>query len=133
MRMWLTLKEKIAGKAKEIAGEILGDGNPAEMAIWLKRASSGMNRRMPSPVRFEGPASLNETKMPVVVSCKFPFHTSERTNEDFGTPGHALDHSCVRACGHMSYRSDSAEVIEPSALLASQLPQRNVTPGDLPA
>jgi hypothetical protein len=41
--------------------------------------------------------------------------------------------AAVRAFGRMSYRSDSTEVIEPSAVVASQLPQGNVTPDDLPA
>jgi hypothetical protein len=85
-----------------------------------------MNTGMPSPVRFKGFASLHEKKkMSVAVSCEFPFHTPERgPHEGFGTPGHALDRSCVRACGRMSHRSDSAELIEASARREPQLPQR---------
>ena len=71
------LKDKTAGKGKEIAGEILGNGNLAEEG--KQQRTSGMNRRVSRQVRLKGFANLHETKMPVVVSCQFPFHTSERT------------------------------------------------------
>jgi hypothetical protein len=87
------------------AGEILGDGNLAEEGTQQKD-----ERHEQKDAHLKGFPSLH--------FLRIPFPKPQRgSNEGFGAPGHALDYSCVRAC----------------ALVASQLPQGNVTPGGLPA
>ena len=60
------LKDTATGKAKDIAGAILGDGNLAEEG----KQQKDERHEERSLVRLKGFARLHETKMPVTV---FPF------------------------------------------------------------